>query len=307
MARVIFGKVVRGVICAALVLIAGIGWADPIVVDSFDGEDGTGLSTYDSDYSAVAPIPTSANKKAEIDTPGLEISGKYSAGNSLYMSLPDPGYALYRFANSADLSDFTVHSSDAVTTVYMSALFKAGADDLLINTSKLYVELSVQKGSGGSRYQQMGIYRNDDDELAIYTNSTGDFTGNLNNLGLYTADETIQLVMKINVFKLDADSDRILTYFALNPSVGVEPTWTVVGGGSQSDNNAGFLFYEFSVAAAKPSNDGAVAQGWIDEIRIGRTYDDVVVAAAVPEPGTILLVGTGLLGGLSWLRKRRIR
>jgi len=304
MVKVMITKAVFGVAVMAVVVMGGRVWSETIVVESFVGEDGTALSTYDSDYSATS-TPSIVNKSAEIDTPGLVATGKYSTGNALYMSLSGLGGGTYRFANDADLADFTVHSSDAVTTVYLSALFRAGADDLVNSTSKLYVELPVQKGTGLSRSQQMGLYRDNYGELGIYTSSAGDFTGNNNNLGSYTADETVQLVMKIQVTRFDADSDRILTYFALNPTVGEEPTWTPVGGGSQSDNNAGFNFYEFAVAANKPTTSGSVSQGLIDEIRIGRTYDDVVMAS-VPEPGTMLLLGTGLLGGLGWMRKRRI-
>lgn len=264
-----------------------------LFLDQFNGADGTGLSAYDTDYAATSN-PGHANKKAEIDAPGLKIAGRALSGNNLYMSLPDLGAGTYRFANG---NDFTEATYTTPGVLYASAFFKAEEADLNTATSKIYVEIPLGQLNANPRAQQMGLYRNIDGNLAIYTASSSDYTGNNNNLGLYTTGTVVQVVMKIDITPYGGGGFLARTYFALNPSADAEPTWIPVSAGSSDPS--GFFFSEAAVAVSKSSNSEAVANGWIDEIRVGTAYSDVVV---IPEPVTLGLLS---VGGLALLRRRR--
>jgi hypothetical protein len=277
---------------ACLAAAAGSAGAGTIFVEHFAGTDGTALPTYDSDYIATNN-PVIAGKKAEIDSPGLTVSGKLSSGNSLYIGVPDSGSPalIYEFTNDNDLINQNPGDS---SVYYASAFFKL--DQFGTDTrAAIYVELPFyREGTGTVREVEFGLYRQAPLEGGGLTvAATYEFNWNAparKDLGVYTEGSTVQVVLKAEL----QGNSSLNYYAAVDPSVGSEPAWTLI---AQTETNAaGWNLDAVSVAAYAPNN---ASFGWIDEVRVGTTYDDVVVA---PEPATLSLLA---LGGLALIRRRK--
>jgi len=252
--------------------------------DGFDGTDGTALTAYDSGYSKdVGPSGT-----ATIDDPGLVVSGKDSAGNSLYLTQTGSGF----FSYSRGFTETTI------STLYASAFFKADAiPNSTTGVYGIFVDLPVTKeltnNTIGERDARFGI-RNFENQLTL--------VGWVENGGMVdllniSAESAYQIVWK---YVYNSDTSRVSVYAAVNPEAGVEPTWISITGPGD------YLSIErWYVDTIRVQTNINTATGWIDEIRVGTTYDDVVVAssAAVPVPATIWLLGAGL-AGIAGIRKR---
>ncbi len=280
----------RAVCAGAIVIsIAGGAWGAPLFTESFDGTDGIGLMAYNNHYTVDgSPV---AGDKAEIDSPGLSIPGKLSAGNSLYITRTANMSNSYH--NDLDMPDTPINTTGQA--IYFSAFFKP--EKLTANSARFYVELPFRKdGSTLVREQQMGIkYNSPLGKLEAFVYFEG------SSIAYYTFDddvlagETIQMVMRVVM-----NANTTLTVSALvDPAVGEEPaSWANVG---TTDSSTGGWHLNFMELGAYRPNTTSVSKGWIDEIRIGTSYADVVV---VPDPATLSLLAPG---GLAMVRRRRTR
>jgi hypothetical protein len=268
------------VICMGM-LSAGSASASLLFYDGFNGADGTAITTYNSGYGYTGFGDPSV-RKAEIDAPGLTVPGKYSVGNSLYLST-NGNNGLNRYDHG--FTNTVVNTN----TIYASALFKA--DTLQGNPGTIYVDVPV---TGNSPFQaQFGI-----ETLSGTTSLFGNVSGQggeKKSLGQYQAGETIQLVWK---YVYNTATEDVDIYGAVNPSVLSEPVWTSFG-----NAYSGVLHPNWTVNGVRVATDtnNLNASGWIDEIRIGTTYGDAV--SNVPIPGALWLFAPAM-AGLAWLRRR---
>jgi hypothetical protein len=126
-------------------------------------------------------------------------------------------------------------------------------------------------------------------------------------LGDYTLGNTVTLAMKFEEEQMNTQAVQYYyaVYAAVVPSSGVEPTWTKIA-------EEGNRLYTYSVDYIGLTvggrnggiNDPQTHSGYIDEIRIGKTWDDVMpISTSVPEPATMLLLSLGLIG-LAGVRSR---
>ena len=99
-----------------------------------------------------------------------------------------------------------------------------------------------------------------------------------------------------------------VSFFLRKPGAGVPNTFSASFGGTPlltltDQASFGYTFHTFSVVAVGSSTNLNFTFG-------GQTdwlLDDIVVVAEVPEPATMLLLGTGLLGVTASIRRRRKR
>jgi hypothetical protein len=262
-------------------LFAGPASATLLFSDSFTGTDGQSLTAYDAGYVK----DSGPGGTAKIDEPGLTVAGKYAAGNSLYMNQTASGNFSYTHG-------FT---QTTVSTIYASAFFKADNIPLSYAGSYgLFVDVPVYKNPGDDQDERdikFGI-RNNDHVLTLYGVAEN---GGFKDLANISTGIAYQLVWKIVA---DPTPNKLKLYAAVNPEAGVEPTWTIINAPGDS------LQTDWYVKNVKVQETINGASGWIDEIRIGTTYDDVVKSTApVPIPGAILLFAPGL-AGIAILRRR---
>lgn len=280
-------SLVRVLFAAAIVAsIAGGAWGAPLFTDSFDGADGTGLMAYNSHYT-VDGSPVSGDK-AEIDSPGLAIAGKLSAGNSLYITRTANQYNSYH--NESDIPDTLLNTTGQA--VYLSAFFKA--EEMTANSCQFYVAMPFEVVGGSLvREQRIGLkYNSTLDKIEAWLGYASG-SGGPRVLADYTPGDTVQIVLRMVV-----NANKSLSVAALvNPAVGDEPSNWYSPGSTDVTTNGWELNY-IELGAYRPSTS-SVTKGWIDEIRIGSSYADVVV---VPEPATMSLLA---LGGLALIRRRR--
>jgi len=269
------------------IVFSGTATATLLFSDSFTGTAGNTITTYDSGYVKDA----GAGGTAKIDSPGLAVAGKYDAGNSLYLSQVGDGPFSYTHA----------FANTAVTTLYGSVYLKPNniPSTTSSNMYGLFVDAPVTKtgGAGNERSARFGI-QNHAGTLRIF-GAVENASQTINYLA-YEAGSTAQLVWKYEWHSLS--SDYVTISFALNPDVGSEPgAWTPVG---NTDLNGSTGHNGWHMDKVRVETNLDLASGWIDEIRIGTTYDDVV-KPAVPIPAAVWLLGSGLIGLLGFRLKIR--
>ena len=288
------GLLAVGAVVLAMAWSVSSASAGLLFSDSFDGMDGTALTTYDSDYVVTNNAGGIAGRKAEIDSPGLSIPWRNSAGNSLYLAVPDSGSPSlnYEFTNDNDLVNQNPGDSNVY---YASAMFKLdtfGTDSF----AAIAVVLPFYKESNAlERDIRFGLYR----RAPVYGSTLHVAAAYESNwaggtlLADYVVGTTVQVVLKTTVTS-SAGADTLKFYAAVNPQLSVEPTWAYVG--ATESATGGWNLDAVRVVCTAPNNASA---GWIDEIRIGTAYSDVVV----PEPATMGLLGLGLVGLVARRRK----
>lgn len=195
-----------------------------------------------------------------------------------------------------------------ITTTFNSAVMPAGYTGHL----GIEVGINVWDSTGNSlvRQQQIGLGRSGwygDRGADTHTIAWGSGTAfGRYSLGDYTLGETVTMAMKFveKPMNLPGPTQYFWEVFAGEiPLSGDEPTWVKIAG----EANKLYTYEVDYIGLIIGNTDGGPSKpvttsGYIDEIRIGKTWADV---QAVPIPGAIWFMGSGLIG-LIGLGKRKL-
>jgi hypothetical protein len=251
--------------------------------DSFTGTNGQAINVYNPNYVYTVYGDNGTVTRA-VTAPGLSISGKTSAGNSAYLGENlATGYVATGYVRADNDPDCVNFSYSDTPVFYASAMFKVdGVGDGQLQTGS---DISVRIPVGVPGNLKFGIMNNAG-ALQAYVIGEG---RNLVSVP-YTAGTTVQIAIKyVSTFTGGYHQDQY--FLAVDPLVGVEPTW--LGTGKMTNVASGYATTQVQLLSNHTNGTGGRdACGWIDEVRVGSTYADVVT----PEPATILLLGLGVVG-----------
>jgi hypothetical protein len=195
---------------------------------------------------------------------------------------------------------------------YMTATFNSSAMPAGY-TGHLGVEVGVNVwnsvGNSLVRQQQIGLGRSGwygDLGADTHTVAWGSGTSfGRHSLGGYNLGDTVTLALKFveTPMNLSGPTQYFWEAFAGEvPLSGAEPTWIKIAG----EANKHYTYEVDYIGLIIGNTDGGPSRpvttsGYIDEIRIGKTWADV---QAVPIPGAVWLLGSGLIG-LAGLPRRK--
>jgi hypothetical protein len=201
---------------------------------------------------------------------GYDEDGKYASGNVFGLALTSHSGDM-----NADLtSTNSVYSSGAADDGYAWSAVTQGH-----LYSEAFFSTGIYEGYEGTSYWRNG--RDDDGGQDVF--------GGNNNAPVHIASYSADLGFQGNVSweylgytPVNADGDVSMIAYEVNAMISLD-SLGIVGGES------------FELAwSMECGNDFAMIAGTMPEQPV-----------ATPEPGTLLLVGSGLLGGMALLRKRR--
>ena len=259
-----------------------------LFADPFGGTAGQTITAYDSDYTETNPAQTVYNT---IASPGLTYSGLATGGLSANIGGSNAAYQgtiITKWTNDADFTDVT--SSQAM---YFSFLLNIPATTDLTTGGILGIQFQLS----GQRDIKVGVANNGGNlYLGGSRNSTGAWTNyNVNPL----VGTTMLVVGSIPAIPDTGYTNPTISLY-LNPMDLTTQPGTATATFSGGNTNDGTNLTALSLLSIKAGATNARSFGYIDEVRFGTTWADVV--PPIPEPAPALLGGIGLL---ALLRRRR--
>jgi hypothetical protein len=263
--------------------------------DPFNGTSGQTIMAYDADYTQTNPAQTVYNT---LQSPGLTytdgsntlltsgLSANIGGSNTSYQ-----GAITSKWTNGADFTDVASEQemffSFLLNIPQMSDLLSGGMLGLqfILGTSR---DIKVGVGNNGGTFY-LGGNRNSN-----AVNSGFNVTSLIGS--------TIFVVGQIPAIPTSGYTNPVISLY-LNPAdLTTQPgaaSATFLGG----NTNTGVNLTEISLLSIKAGGNNQRSFGYIDEVRFGTTWEDVV--PLVPEPSSFALLTGLLIVGWVFVRRRR--